>query len=391
MDKLLHDFLQFTNLDLLGGISQFSFSTALMLILVVIFAIGFDFINGFHDTANSIATTVSTRVLTPTQAIMMAAVLNFVGALVSHGVAKTIASGLVTSEKISNVQGASIGSLPQYVILAALVGAIVWNLITWYFGIPSSSSHALIGGLLGATVTYYIINEVAVLSNIKWDGVINKVVIPLFASPVVGFLIAFALMKFIYFALQKLTQNTVNRWFSKLQIFSAAFMAFEHGRNDAQKSMGIITLALVAASSSPGSKVALTPIENGVTGIPLWVMIACALAMALGTATGGWKIIKTMGVSIIKLRPIQGFAAEATAATVITIASSLNAPISTTHVITSAVLGVGTAKRTKAVKWGIAKNIVWTWVFTIPATMLIGAISSIGFYYGLKFFGISLF
>jgi len=381
--------LHATNIDLLGNIANIPTSTIVMLGLVVVFAIGFDFINGFHDTANSIATTVSTRVLSPTQAIIMAAGLNFVGALVSHGVAKTIASGLVTSEKITNTQNLAIGNLPQYIILAALIGAIIWNLITWYFGIPSSSSHALIGGLLGATITFYIVNEVAVLSNVKWDGVINKVVIPLLASPLVGFIIAFGLMKLIYFVLQKLSQHTVNGIFSKLQIVSAAFMAFEHGRNDAQKSMGIITLALVAASTS------LTPIEliNGkeVSGIPFWVMLVCAIAMGLGTATGGWKIIKTMGVSIIKLRPIQGFAAEATAATVITIASNIGAPISTTHVITSAVLGVGTAKRTKAVKWGIAKNIVFTWVLTIPATMLIGAGSSLLFLLGFKLFGVAPF
>lgn len=380
MANVFNDILKFTNLNLLSGLSQLPMTTTIMLILVIIFAIGFDFINGFHDTANSIATTVSTRVLSPAQAIIMAATLNFVGALISHSVATTISKGLVNSS-----------NLPQFVVLAALIAAITWNLITWHFGIPSSSSHALIGGLLGAAIMYFILSNVGIGDKIIWSGFINKVVIPLFASPIIGFVVAFALMKFLYFALQKLTQNTVNKWFSKLQILSAAFMAFEHGRNDAQKSMGIITLALVAAWSTPSgvpfTSQGLTP-DGG--GIPLWVMMACALAMGLGTATGGWKIIKTMGVSIIKLRPIQGFAAEITAATVITVASNLGAPISTTHVITSAVLGVGSAKRTKAVRWGIAKNIVWTWVLTIPVTMMIGAISSLLLYFGLKIFNISV-
>jgi len=381
MDKMFSDFLQFTNLNLLGNLAVVPTSTLVMLIIVIVFALGFDFINGFHDTANSIATTVSTRVLTPTVAIIMAASLNFVGALISHGVAKTISSDLVNGS-----------TLPQYVVLAALIGAIVWNLITWYFGIPSSSSHALMGGLLGATIMYFFLSQIVIGDKIIWSGFLNKVVIPLFASPIVGFIVAFALMKFLYFALQKLTQNTVNKVFSKLQIISAAFMAFMHGSNDAQKSMGIITLALVAATNSPGAKIILTTFdEKGKANIPLWVMLLCAIAMGLGTATGGWKIIKTMGVSIIKLRPIQGFAAEATSATVIAIATSLNAPISTTHVITSAVLGVGSAKRTKAVKWGIARNIVWTWLLTIPATIIIGAITSLLLFYGFALFNISVF
>ena len=316
------------------------------LIAVVILALGFDFINGFHDTANSIATSVSTRVLSPKQAIMMAAVLNFIGALTSEKVAKTISKGLVH------------GSLEQYVIIAALISAILWDLLTWYIGIPSSSSHALIGGLIGASIAY-----ASTFGKIMWDGVWNKIVIPLITSPIIGFIMGYLLMSLLFELLRPLTQKIVNRYFSKLQILSAALMAYSHGNNDAQKSMGIITLALVSAG-----------LLSNDAGIPLWVKIACAISMAFGTSIGGWKIIKTMGVNMIRLQPIGGFAAETAAAAVIETATRIGAPVSTTHVISSAIMGVGAAKRFSAVKWALARNIVWAWIFTIPATALMGAL-----------------
>ncbi len=318
---------------------------SISLIVVIVLALTFDFINGFHDTANSIATTVSTRVLTPRAAIFMAATLNFAGALASDKVARTISKGLVD------------GHLEQYVIMAALLAAITWNLITWIIGIPSSSSHALIGGLIGASIVYAMSFD-----KIVWSGVMDKVVIPLFTSPMVGFLIGFALMWSLYRLLSPFSHRVVNGWFSKIQILSAMLMSFAHGKNDAQKSMGIITLALVSAGMISAD-----------AGVPLWVKISCAIAMAIGTSVGGWKIIKTMGTSITKLEPIGGFAAQTGAALVIEFASEIGAPISTTQVISTTIMGVGASKRFSAVKWIIAKNIIWAWVITIPFTALLGA------------------
>lgn len=317
------------------------------LIIVIVIALIFDLINGFHDTANAIATSVSTRVLSPRQAIVMAACLNFVGALVSESVAKTISGGIVSSGV----------SLAQYVIIAAILAAIIWDLITWYLGIPCSSSHALIGGLVGAAIVY-----ASSFGSIEWKGVLDKVVIPLFTSPVIGFLMGYLIMKFLYKLLKPLSLRIVNKWFSKLQICSAAIMAYSHGSNDAQKSMGIITLALVSAGVIDKS-----------SGIPIWVKLACAIAMAIGTSIGGWKIIKTIGVNMIKLQPIGGFAAETGAAIVIETMTRFGAPVSTTHVISASIMGVGSAKRFSAVNWSIVKNIVAAWFITIPATMLLGA------------------
>lgn len=319
---------------------------SISLIIVVLLAVTFDFINGFHDTANSIATTVSTRVLTPAVAIIMAASFNFLGALASEKVAKTISKGLID------------GHLEQYVIIAALLAAILWNLITWYIGIPSSSSHALIGGLIGASIVY-----ASSFDKVLWDGVFHKIIIPLFTSPLIGFVFGFAIMWLLYKLLAPFSHMAVNKWFSKFQIVSAIFVSFSHGKNDAQKSMGIITLALVSAGF-------LTNDDP----IPLWVKIVCALAMAFGTSVGGWKIIKTMGTSITKLEPIGGFAAQTAAAIVIEAASELGAPISTTQVISTAIMGVGASKRFSAVKWIIAKNIIWAWIITIPITAGFGAI-----------------
>lgn len=324
---------------------------SITLVLVIVAALVFDFINGFHDTANSIATCVSTRVLTPRVAIIMAAGLNFVGALTSSKVATTISKGLVN------------GTLAQYVIISALLAAIIWDLITWYFGIPSSSSHALIGGLVGASIVY-----AASFDKVVWSKVIEKIVIPLFTSPLMGFVLGYLVMKGLYKLLKKTSPNFVNKYFSKLQILSAALMAYTHGNNDAQKSMGIITLALISAG-----------VIGKDSGVPIEVMLACAAAMALGTSIGGWKIIKTVGVNMIRLQPINGFAAETSAAIVIEGMTQLAAPVSTTHVISSAIMGVGASKRLTAVRWALARNIVAAWFLTIPLSMLLGALITLAF------------
>jgi inorganic phosphate transporter, PiT family len=317
------------------------------LIFVVILALAFDFINGFHDTANVIATSISTRVLTPRIAILIAAIFNFFGALTSQKVAGTVAHDLVDNTMIN-----------LYVIIAALIAAIIWNLVTWYFAIPSSSSHALFGSLIGASVAF-----TSGLDVLKWGGIIKKVIIPLFSSPIIGFLLGFLLMKLLNILLAKFTPKFVNRWFSKLQIVSAAFMSYSHGSNDAQKSMGIITMALIAAN-----------MNNGKSSTQTWVILICATAMAIGTSVGGWRIIKTVGMNMMKMEPINGFAAQTGAAVVIEAMTSLHAPVSTTHIITTAVMGVGASKRLSAVRWTLARNIIWTWIFTIPVTIIVGAL-----------------
>ena len=319
-----------------------------ILITVIAAALIFEFINGFHDTANAIATSVYTRALTPGRAIALAASFNFVGALVSEKVAKTIASGLVGVP------------IEQYVILAALLAAIIWNLITWYFGIPSSSSHALIGGLLGASMIFTMSTEA-----ILWGGVLTKVVLPLLTSPIVGFFLGFCLMKLLFLALAKRPPAKVNKVFLRLQIFSAALVAYSHGNNDAQKTMGIITLALIGGGALSAD-----------AGVPLWVKIICAIMIALGTSVGGWKIMRTMGNNVTKLEPTGGFAAQTASALAIEAASFIGAPVSTTQIITTSIMGVGSARRLRAVKWGIAKSIVFTWIVTLPCTILIGGISS---------------
>jgi len=319
----------------------------LMLWLVVIGALAFDYINGFHDTANAIATVVSTRVLSPRNAIIMAAGLNLVGALVATHVANTIAKGLV-DDRIYTVQ--------NYVVLGAIIGAIVWNLITWKYGIPSSSSHALIGGLMGAVIAD------AGIQPIKWSAIIEKVVIPLFASPLVGFAMGFAIMLLITYIVGNYHPGKVGGIFRRLQIVSAAAMAFSHGQNDAQKSMGIITMALFSMHMIDKAEV------------PLWVKLGCAFAMAMGTSAGGWRIIKTMGHKIIRLEPVHGFAAETSAASVIFSASLLGMPVSTTHVIAGSIFGVGSSRRFSAVRWGVAQSMVVAWFITIPASATVGAL-----------------
>ena len=441
-------------------------SLTLLLVLVVVCALLFDYINGFHDTANAIATVVSTRVLSPRNAIVMAACLNFLGALFSTHVAVTVASGLVDTARFQSVdfhqsaafaaklknkadpvsrflaeqsspetqklladyaadstpapelQAALIDDLNriitrtdfysaerftgvtlpektiekalgiaklkpaerantnrallekayveelgsnqhgfQVVILAAIVGAIVWNLITWYFGIPSSSSHALIGGLCGAAIIH------GGLHAILWGGIVRKVLIPLVGSPVMGFLLGFAIMSVIYKTLSHVHPGRVSSAFRHLQIVSAAAMAFTHGLNDAQKSMGIITMALVSA------RILSEPV------VPTWVVLSCSTVMALGTSVGGWRIIKTMGHKIIRLEPVHGFAAETTSAIVLFVTSHFGMPVSTTHTISGSIFGVGASKRMSAVRWGVAQTMVMAWVLTLPAAGIVAALA----------------
>ena len=424
-------------------------STAIiLLILVIAVALAFEYINGFHDAANAIATVVSTKVLTPRVAILYAAVLNFVGAFFGTNVAKTIGSGIVDKMAVS-----------QEVIICALLGAIIWNLITWVFGIPSSSSHALIGGLLGAAIVH---NGFTVVNG---KGLLDKVIYPMFASPLVGFLVGFTVMLTLLWMFAKASPERINKQFKVLQLFSAGIMAFSHGSNDAQKTMGIITLALLtywmATLGHPGPNdfyikvvsVAETvtidlnefleaddsftkfekdvayvlsaktgdddPVtvefsykdgalvfakgsdvkvhDNGSTitfadvrlkdgekytmvlkayrfSIPVWVIFICALTMALGTAAGGWKIIRTLGHKMIKLKPIHGFAAETTAASTILTCSYFGIPVSTTHIISTAIMGVGSTIRFSAVKWGLVGNIVLAWFLTIPVSAFLSAV-----------------
>ena len=314
---------------------------SLLLIVVIVLAVAFDYINGFHDTANAIATSVSTRALRPSHAILMSATANFVGALTGTAVAKTIASGIATTP---------IGNEGQIVVAAALVGAITWNLITWRLGIPSSSSHALIGGLIGSSIA------ASGFASLNGPGIIEKVIVPLVASPILGVVVGFGLMVVLLNLFRRAHPKRINDRFRRLQVVSAAYMAFSHGSNDAQKTMGIITLALVTGG------VLAEPT------VPLWVIILAATAISLGTAAGGWRIIRTMGQRVVKLDPVHGFAAETTAATIIMGASTFGMPVSTTHVISSAIIGVGASDRFSAVRWGVAGNILTAWVLTIPAS-----------------------
>ena len=318
----------------------------LTLLIVLALSVAFDYINGFHDTANAIATSVSTRALAPGWAIVMSAVANFVGALTGTAVAHTVGAGLIDTQVES-----------QAVIAAALVGAIAWNLLTWRLGIPSSSSHALIGGLLGAALT------ASGPGAWQMDGIVNKVLVPLVGSPIVGFIGGLLLMALIFNIFRRAHPARLNAVFRRLQVLSAAYMAFSHGSNDAQKTMGIMTLALVTAGVIPSFEV------------PLWVILVAASAISLGTAAGGWRIIKTMGTKVVKLDPVHGFAAETTAATVIFGASHFGMPVSTTHVISSAIMGVGSSDRLKTVRWGVARSIVTAWILTLPASGLAAALA----------------
>ncbi len=311
--------------------------TLFLLLCVIVLATVFDFINGFHDTANAIATSVSTRVLTPKAAVFMAAILNMVGAFSGTAVATTVGKGLVTASSIT-----------QITVVSALITAILWDIITWYLGLPTSSSHAIISSIVGAAIA------TADTGVIIQQGV-YKVLIGLVVSPVLGIILGFLLMVFLLWLFSGAAPSVVSKLFGRLQIVSAAYMAFSHGNNDAQKTMGIITMALVSYLKLPDFRV------------PIWVIVLCAAAMASGTAAGGWRIIKTLGVRLVHLRPINGFAAETAAATIIEIASRIGLPLSTTHVISSTIMGVGASKRLTAVRWGIGGNIVLAWVLTLPA------------------------
>ncbi|MCH3958503.1 MAG: inorganic phosphate transporter [Selenomonas sp.] len=318
-----------------------------MLIFTVIgLALVFDFINGFHDTANAIATSVSTRAIHPSHAIIMAAGLNFLGAMYSTGVAKTIGGDIVSSAQ----------SVDEHIIIAALTGAVIWNLITWWFAVPSSSSHALVGGIIGA-----------VMVSVGPDGLnmegIGKIILSLIGSPILAICTGFVVMSLLFRIFGRFSPSSINHRFKKMQILSAAMMAFSHGSNDAQKSMGIITLALLSGG------------YIDVFEVPTYVKVLAATAMACGTAIGGWRIIKTIGGKIFKLEPISGFAADLNSSVVIFSATLLHLPVSTTHVVSGSIMGVGTAKRVNAVRWGVAQQMVMAWVMTIPCTAAMGAVA----------------
>ncbi|MQR96917.1 inorganic phosphate transporter [Fictibacillus phosphorivorans] len=319
----------------------------LITVLVVICALAFDFINGFHDTANAIATSVSTKALTPRRAIILAAVMNFVGAMTFTGVAKTITKDIVDPFTLPN------GSV---VILAALVAAIAWNLITWYYGIPSSSSHAIIGSIAGAAIA------AAGFEALHYSGFL-KIIYGLLLSPILAFIVGFIFYNIIKMVFKNTNLTKTNNGFRKVQVATAALQAYSHGTNDAQKAMGIITMALIANGYTDS------------TDIQLWVQVSCALAMGLGTSVGGWKIIKTVGGKIMKIRPVNGVSADLTGASVIFGASFLGIPVSTTHVITSSILGVGASHRLKGVKWGTAKTMIITWFITLPISATLAALS----------------
>ncbi|GGK29579.1 inorganic phosphate transporter [Pilimelia terevasa] len=314
---------------------------------VILAALVFDYTNGFHDAANAIATSVSTRALTPRVALGIAAVGNLAGAFLGEHVAKTVGSGIV---------GLPAGLESLGIVLAGVVGAIAWNLITWYFGLPSSSSHALIGGLVGATIF-------ASSGEVKWPGIVEKVVVPMVASPLVGVVLGAAVMLAIMWIFRRGNPTKLNRGFRVAQSLSALAMAFGHGMQDAAKTMGIVVLALFVGGY-----------QTSDSHIPVWVIVSCATVLALGTYAGGWRIIRTLGRRVIHLGPPEGFAAEAVAASVLYTAASFGMPISTTHTITSAIMGVGATKKFSAVRWGVAGNIVTAWVLTIPGAALIACL-----------------
>jgi inorganic phosphate transporter, PiT family len=320
----------------------------LLLVVVIALAVVFDYVNGFHDTANAIATSVATQALRPIYAIAMATAFNFIGAFAGTAVAKTIGAGLVDDQTTTLT-----------IVAAALIGAITWNLITWWLGLPSSSSHALIGGLLGATIigAGWSALKIGDLTS----GIIGKVIVPLVTSPILGFVIGLALMVALLWIFRRSERKPLARRFRRLQVFSAGYMAFAHGSNDAQKTMGIITLALFSAGVIDTNTV------------PTWVIVIAATAISAGTAVGGWRIMKTMGQKVVDLEPVHGFAAETTGASIILGAAHFGMPVSTTQVISSAIMGVGTSQGVKHVRWGVARDILTAWVLTLPAAGIIGA------------------
>ncbi|MEI8234720.1 MAG: inorganic phosphate transporter [Verrucomicrobiota bacterium] len=341
-------------------------------LFVLLAALVFEYINGFHDAANAIATVVSTKVLTPRQAIMMAAACDMIGAFFGTAVAKTIGADIV-----------DIHAITMPTVFAALSGAIIWNLLTWWLGLPSSSSHALIGGLCGAALAstggnWAVLKWSAVVikaAKVSHEGLWPKVVIPMITSPLAGFLIGGAIMLLLTALLKTYRPYLIQKIFGKAQMASAAFMGFSHGGNDAQKTMGIIALALFTGTQS-GAFDHLPPflhfLRTPTFTIDKWVVVACALTMAMGTASGGWRIIRTMGHKMVRLQPVHGFAAETSAGLVIHFATTLGIPVSTTHVIATSIMGVGATKRLSAVKWGVVQRIVWAWVLTLPTTAILG-------------------
>jgi PiT family inorganic phosphate transporter len=327
-----------------------------VLVVTIAVALFFTYTNGFHDSANAIATSVSTRALTPKAALAMAAVMNLAGAFLGSGVANTVSKGLIATPE---------GRGGMAILFAALAGAIVWNLVTWYFGLPSSSSHALFGGLVGAAL--------AGGTTVHWSGVIDKVIVPMFVSPVVGLVLGYLVMLAILWFFRRANPHRAKRGFRIAQTVSAAGMALGHGLQDAQKTMGVVVLALVIHDPGKGF------------GIPIWVKFVCAAMMSLGTYAGGWRIMRTLGRRIIDLDPPQGFASETTSASILYATSYIfQAPISTTHVITSSIMGVGATRRVKAVRWGVAKNIVAGWFITMPAA---GLVAAAGYYIIKLIFG----
>jgi inorganic phosphate transporter, PiT family len=349
-----------------------------LLLTVIVVALVFEYINGFHDTANSIATVVSTKVLTPRQAVMLAATTNLLGALWGTAVARTISSGLID---------AGLVTMTSEIIICALLGAIIWNLITWLLGLPSSSSHALIGGLCGAALAASSNNWSVIIwsqpNRQHWfqgKGLLWKVIVPMVTSPAAGFILGFILMALLYLLLRNSRPFRVNRFFGRAQMLSAGAMGVMHGTNDAQKTMGIIALTLLAATKTgqldhlPGWLSFLRtpgPLPGKEMEIAVWIKVVCALTMAAGTAAGGWRIIKTLGHKMVKLHPINGFAAETSSAAVILAATHLGIPVSTTHNISAAIMGVGSAKRLNAIKWTVVERMVWAWILTIPVSGLL--------------------
>ena len=315
-----------------------------LVVVAVVVALGFDFTNGFHDTENAVATSISTRALSPRMAVAVASVANLVGAFVTTAVAKTVGKGIIDT-----------GLANTRTVLAALIGAIAWNLLTWWLGLPSSSSHALIGGLVGAAMAQ------SWTKGVQWHGLAHKVIIPAFLAPTIAFGVAFVLLMAIYWVFQRVSSGTANRTFRLGQLLSGTFVAYTHGANDAQKTMGVIALALFANGS----------IDHFY--IPTWVKIAAAVSIAAGTYVGGWRIMRTLGQRLYKMEPAAGFSAQVSAGAVIDVATRLGYPLSTTHVISGAVLGAGSTKGFSAVRWGIAGNIVAAWFLTIPAAALVAA------------------
>lgn len=328
-----------------------------LLVLVVVLAVGFDFINGFHDTANAIATTVSTKALPPRIAVVLAAIMNFIGALTFTGVAKTIGGKIADPSKLE---------FGVIIVMAALLASIFWNLVTWWYGIPSSSSHALIGSITGAVLAS------AGSAHVNWSG-FAEIFKALILSPIIALIAGYLFMNVVYAIFRSVATppSKINRGFRRFQIVTAALQSFTHGTNDAQKAMGIIVFALVAAG-----------VQTDASVIPFWVQFICALSMGLGTSVGGWKIIKTVGGKITKIEPINGATADLTSSSIIFTFTQLGLPVSSTHVISSAIMGIGAAKRLKSVNWGVAKRIVITWFITLPISALIAAV----FYYVLRVF-----